>query len=99
MENTARTQKRGKKIVLGVLAAVLALLLVLAIAIFALWHNELLSMASMKLLRERDDSHMDGAVYIMDVKGGFYLDEFVAQGGASSDAELISFITPPARRT
>ena len=93
MENTARTQKRGKKIVLGVLAAVLALLLVLAIAIFALWHNELLSMASMKLLRERDDSHMDGAVYIMDVKGGFYLDEFVAQGGASSDAELISFIT------
>ena len=93
MENTARTQKRGKKIVLGVLAAVLALLLVLAIAIFALWHNELLSMASMKLLRERDDSHMDGAVYIMDVKGGFYLDEFIAQGGASSDAELISFIT------
>ena len=50
-------------------------------------------MASMKLLRERDDSHMDGAVYIMDVKGGFYLDEFVAQGGASSDTELISFIT------
>ena len=43
-------------------------------------------------LAVRDDSHMDGAVYIIDVKGGFYLDEFVAQGGASSDAELISFI-------
>ena len=40
-----------------------------------------------------DDAHLDGAVYYMDVKGGFYLDEFVAQGGASSDAELISFIT------
>lgn len=93
MENTVKPQKCGKKMILGVLAAVLALLLALAIAIFALWHNELFSMASMKLLRERDDSHMDGAVYIMDVKGGFYLDEFIAQGGASSDAELISFIT------
>ena len=29
----------------------------------------------------------------MEVKGGFYLDEFVAQGGASSDAELIAFVT------
>ena len=62
MENTVKPQKCGKKMILGVLAAVLALLLALAIAIFALWHNELFSMASMKLLRERDDSHMDGAV-------------------------------------
>ena len=93
MENTVKPQKCGKKMILGVLAAVLALLLALAIAIFALWHNELFSLTSMKLLRERDDSHLDGTVYIMDVKGGFYLDEFIAQGGASSDAELISFIT------
>ena len=93
METTVKPKKIWKKILFGVLAAVLALLLVLITAVFALWHNEIFSMASMKLLRERDDSHMDGAVYIMDVKGGFYLDEFVAQGGASSDAELISFIT------
>ena len=93
METTVKPKKFGKKILLGALAAVLALLLVLVTAVFALWHNEIFSMASMKLLRERDDSHMDGAVYIIDVKGGFYLDEFVAQGGASSDAELISFIT------
>lgn len=93
METTVKPKKIWKKILFGVLAAVLALLLVLITAVFALWHNEIFSMASMKLLRERDDSHMDGAVYIMDVKGGFYLDEFVSQGGASSDTELISFIT------
>lgn len=29
----------------------------------------------------------------MHVKGGFYLDEFVAQGGAKSDSELIDFVT------
>ena len=93
METTARPKKLWKKILLGALAAVLALLLVLAIAVFALWHNEIASLASMRLIRERDDAHLDGAVYSMDVKGGFYLDEFVDQGGASSDRELIDFIT------
>lgn len=93
MDRTVKTQKRWKKIVLGIAAAVLALLLVLVAAVFAVWHNEIFSLTSMTLLRERDDAHLDGAVYYMDVKGGFYLDEFVAQGGASSDAELIAFIT------
>ena len=93
MDRTVKNQKRWKKIVLGIAAAVLALLLVLVAAVFAVWHNEIFSLTSMTLLRERDDAHLDGAVYYMDVKGGFYLDEFVAQGGASSDAELISFIT------
>ena len=93
MDRTVKNQKRWKKIVLGIAAAVLALLLGLVAAGFAVWHNEIFSLTSMTLLRERDDAHLDGAVYYMDVKGGFYLDEFVAQGGASSDAELISFIT------
>ena len=29
----------------------------------------------------------------MHVKGGFYLDEFVEQGGVKSDDELIAFVT------
>jgi len=93
MDITVKTPKRWRRRLLGALAAVLALLLALVIAVFALWHNEIFSLASMKLIRERDDGHLDGAVYLMDVKGGFYLDEFKAQGGASSDAELIAFIT------
>ena len=40
----------------------------LVIVIFALWHNEIGSLTSMTLLRERDDSHQDGAVYSMDIK-------------------------------
>ena len=55
--------------------------------------NELSTLASMEQLRARDDGHLDGSVYTMHVKGGFYLDEFIAQGGASSDSELIDFIT------
>lgn len=93
MEQTVKPRKLWKKIVLGAAAVLAALLLVLAIAVFALWRNEIASMTSMRLLRERDDAHLDGAVYSMDVKGGFYLDDFVAQGGAKTDKELIDFIT------
>lgn len=93
MERSVTPKNRWKKILLGFILAAAALVLALVIAIFALWHNELASLTSMTLLRERDDSHQDGAVYSMDIKGGFYLDEFIAQGGAKSDQELISFIT------
>lgn len=93
MNGTTKPGKLWKRAALRAAAAVLALLLALAVAVGVLWRNEIASLTGMKLLRERDDAHLDGAVYYMDVKGGFYLDEFVAQGGASSDAELISFIT------
>ena len=62
-------------------------------AVFAVWHNEIGSVASIKMLRERNDDHLDGAVYSMHVQGGFYLDDFVAQGGVSNDTDLIQFIT------
>ncbi|MDE5896240.1 MAG: linear amide C-N hydrolase, partial [Clostridia bacterium] len=35
----------------------------------------------------------EGSVYRMDVKGGFYFDKLLNQGGVKSDSELISFIT------
>lgn len=82
-----------KRILLGLLAAMLALAVILGGTVYALWHNELSTLASMKLLRERNDAHLDGAVYTMHVKGDFYLDDFVAQGGVKNDAELIDFIT------
>jgi len=85
MEQSVTPKKRWKKILLGLIIATAALVLALDIAIFALWHNELASLTSMTLLRERDDRHQDGAVYSMDIKGGFYLDDFIAQGGAKSD--------------
>ena len=88
-----KPKRSVKKILLTVLA-VLVVLLVLAFAgIWAVWHNEISSVASIRMLRERNDDHLDGAVYSMEVKGDFYLDDFVAQGGVSSDTELIQFIT------
>lgn len=93
MEQTNKTGKCWKKILVGIMSLLLAVVLILGIAIYAGWHNEIASVASMKLLRDRNDDHLDGAVYTMHVKGDFYLDDFVEQGGVKSDAELITFIT------
>ena len=80
--------------VLKRLACVLAALVIaLAVAVFALWHNELATLSSLKKLSDRDEVHRDGAVYQLNVSGGYYFDDFLAQGGASTDSELISFIT------
>ena len=76
-----------------VIALILVLLLAAAAAgILVLWHNELASVASFKKIRTRNDAHMDGAVYALNVKGGFYLEDFIARGGVSNDSELISFV-------
>ena len=93
MEQTIPKKHTGRKVLLGILIALLALILAAGIAIFGLWHNELSTLFSLHQVRERNDAHLDGAVYTMEVKGGFYLEDFVAQGGVSSDSELIQFIT------
>lgn len=81
------------KIALWILRTVLLLVVAAIIAVFALWHNEILAFASLREIRQADIESGDGAVYEMTVGGGFYLDKFVEQGGVSSDGELIEFVT------
>lgn len=54
--------KACKKTISRVLAVLLALAVVLVGTVYALWHNEIATLTSMKLLRERNDEHLDGAV-------------------------------------
>ena len=82
-----------KKILLTLLAVLAALVVLAAAGVWAMWHNELGTLFSIEMLRESNGEHQDGAVYAMQVKGGFYLDEFVEQGGVKSDDELITFVT------
>ena len=82
-----------KKILIGITSALLALILIVGIGIWAIWGNEISALASFTMVRDRNDAHLDGAVYTMHVKGGFYLDDFVEQGGVESDRELINFVT------
>ena len=88
-----KTMPRWGKILLGIGITLVALVLILGIAVYAIFHTELATAFSITQLRTRNDDHQDGSVYTMQVHGDFYLDDFVAQGGVSSDAELIAFIT------
>ena len=81
------------KLLRRIACALAALVIALAVAVFALWHNELTTLASFQKLSDRDEAHRDGAVYQINVSGDYSFDEFLSQGGASTDAELISFVT------
>lgn len=95
VENTTSVEERifSMKILKKVLIALVAVVLALVIAVYCLWGNEIATLLSFEQVRERNDEHLDGSVYTMHVKGDFYLDEFVEQGGVKSDSELISFVT------
>lgn len=82
-----------KKAVILAAGVLLLLVLALSLVVYALWHNEIATLLSFTMIRDRNDTHLDGAVYTMHVKGDFYLDEFVAQGGVKNDSELIAFVT------
>lgn len=84
----------GKRHILrNILLTLAVLAIVLLSTVWGLWHNEISTALSLRQIIARDDAHLDGSVYRMDVSGGYYFDEFLAEGGAKNDSELIAFIT------
>lgn len=82
-----------KKLLLTASAVLLTLILVAGITVWTLWGNEIRTILSFKQIAERNDTHLDGSVYEMTVAGDYYFEDFLAQGGVSTDSELIEFIT------
>lgn len=90
--NAAGKKKTGK-IFKWIAVALLAVIILAAGAIWFLWRNEIRSLLSIRQLAERNDAHLDGAVYEMKISGDFYFDEYLEQGGAANDKDLIQFVT------
>ncbi len=84
---------RLRKAIISIVLIIVVLVLIVVIVFFSVWHNEFSTYQSFKMLRERNDDHEDGAVYSMRVSGDYYFEQFLYDGGASSDTELISYIT------
>lgn len=82
-----------KKAITRISITIIIFILILLGTIYAVWHNEIATISSIELIRDRNDEHLDGAVYKMNVKGDFYLEDFIKQGGVKNDTELINFIT------
>ena len=88
-----KKKSTARKVLLTILGVLLALVIVLVGTVYVIWHDEITTLLSFQQVTQRDESHKDGSVYVLNVSGGYHFDEFLAQGGASNDTELISFIT------
>ncbi len=93
MKQNTKKMELGWRILIWTVAVLLTAMIAFAGVVYGIWYNEIHTIASIEHVRVRNDAHLDGDVYTMHVRGGFYLDEFVAQGGVKSDSELIAFIT------
>ena len=81
-----------KKILIGAGVTVLVVAVAAGGTIYGLWHNELSSMLSIRKLVEAKEENHSGPVYHIDVSGDYYFDDFIKQGGAKNDQELIDFL-------
>lgn len=81
-----------KRILLITCGTFFGLIILLVIVVFSLWHNEISTVSSIHMLLDENDEQRAAPVYQMDVKGNYYFDEFIEQGGVSNDQELIDFI-------
>lgn len=80
-----KTMSRAKKALAGACIVLIALVVVVAIAVFALFGHELKTLGSIEKVN-------DYPLYTMTYDGDYGIDEFIEQGGASNDSELIEFV-------
>ena len=88
---TGRRVPKWVKVTAVVLACIFFVLVALVGAAAIVWRNEISTVANFKKVADRNDAHGDGAVSRMEVAGGYYFDDFLAQGGASSDGVTCEF--------
>lgn len=81
-----------KKILMRAGLAVSLAVLAAGVSIGVLWRNEIASVLSLEMVVDAKPENKSAPVYRMDVKGDYYFDKFIEEGGASNDAELIQFV-------
>lgn len=74
-----------KRVLLTAVSVIAVVCLVGGVAAFALFDNELKTLGTIEKIDEYP-------LYTMDYAGDYGLDEFLEQGGASNDGELIDFV-------
>lgn len=82
-----RGKSRGKKVILWTAAVLAALLLILLLGAWLLFRREL---AITGTIRRLDAS---SPAWFMEVRGDYHFQEFLDEGGASSDGEVSAFLS------
>ncbi len=84
--------KKVPKIICIVLSAILALCLITTAVFGIIFRNEISSISSIKLLKPHLGNTLQRNIYEMTFSGDYYFDDYLAQGGAKDDRELLDFI-------
>ncbi len=92
MKANIKKKPLWRRIMRSLFIGIGSLILTVLLLVLVLWGKEIFTLLSLKELRPRDAKHHDGAVYYIDVKGGFYLEDLIDQGGISSDSDLADFL-------
>ena len=84
--------KKVSKIICIVTTSLLALILLAFAIITFIFRNEISAISSIKLLKPRVENSLQCGIYEMTCKGDYYFENYLAQGGAKNDRELLDFI-------
>ena len=84
--------KKVAKIVFIILSSLLALVLISVMVFGIIFRNEISAISSIKLLKPRIENSLQCGIYEMTFKGDYYFEDYLAQGGAKNDRELLDFI-------
>lgn len=84
--------KKVSKIICIVFTSILALILLAFAIITFIFRNEISAISSIKLLKPRVENSLQCGIYEMTCKGDYYFDDYLSQGGAKNDRELLDFI-------
>ena len=91
-----KKKSTAKKVLLTILGVLLALVIVLVGTVYAVWHDEITTLLSFQQVTQRDESHKDGSVYVLNVSGGYHFDEFAARPMTRSLSPLSRTASPRA---
>ena len=84
--------KKVSKIICIIFTSLLALILLAFAIITFIFRNEISAISSIKLLKPRVENSLQCGIYEMTFKGDYYFEDYLEQGGAKNDRELLDFI-------
>ena len=84
--------KKVIKIITIIISSVFALILITALGLGIIFRNEISAISSIKLLKPRVENSLQCGIYEMTCKGDYYFEDYLEQGGAKNDRELLDFI-------
>lgn len=84
--------KKVLKVISSVLAVIITLCVLAFTVLLFVFRNEISAISSIELRKPRIENSLQGGIYQMTFKGNYYFEDYLAQGGAKNDRELLDFI-------